>query len=100
RHPGLSHLAFVLAGFVIQRDSVGHLITHFLHEWGDQCVITLETILADDHQSLLFVFIVDLIEMRNRDATRTTPSGPELHQVSFAFFERGYGLTLDPFAVL
>ena len=100
RHPGVSHFALFIAGFVIQRNAIGHFLAHLLDEWRDQSVILLPTILADDHQALVLVFVVNLVQVGNGNAARTAPRGPKLDQVSLACLEVCHRLALNPLAVL
>src|SRR5262245_41013521 len=98
RHPRIRHRAFVGGLFVIERHAVGHLFSHLLDKRGDQLIIALPAILPDYDQTLILIFLMDLVQVRDRDLARATPRGPKFNQVSFIRFERFYLIPLYPLA--
>ncbi len=98
-HPGYGHEALrrVRAGDGIQGHPVGHFITHLLDKRGGQQRVFFPDILANDNQTLVLEFILNLIEVWNRSAAGRTPGCPKLNEIGCARFELGHGIALDPF---
>lgn len=55
--------------FVIKRDAISHLISHFLHKQCD-LVIRIPNVLPNDNDAFVFELLPQLVEMGNGVAAR------------------------------